>query len=90
LPRHFLNFIRRIILSIPSCVLDPREQDGAKARKVVGDGESMKAISAVRRLECDAYARFGNDGVKVASNWMPHRVCPVGQHALGKEGSALI
>ena len=38
----------------------------------------METISAVRRLECDAYARFGNDGVKVASNWMPHRVCPVG------------
>src|SRR5215813_13196685 len=74
----------RIILSIPPCVLDARERDGAKARKVVGDAESIKTISAVRRFECNAYARFGNDGVKIASNWMPHRVCPVGQHALSK------
>ena len=35
---------------------------------IVGD----KAVSAVRRLECDAQARFCHDRVKVASNWTPY------------------
>jgi hypothetical protein len=49
-------------------VFDSHERDRAKARNVgiVGD----KAVSAVRRLECDAQASFCHDRVKVASNWM--------------------
>jgi len=51
-------------------VLDSYERDSAKARNVgiVGD----KAVSAVRRLECDVQASFCHDRVKVASNWMPY------------------
>ena len=50
-------------------MLDSYERDRAKARNVgiVGD----KAVSAVRRLECDAQASFCHDRVKVASNWVP-------------------
>ena len=36
--------------------------------------QPIKAVDAVRRLECDTHARFGHDGVKVASSWMLHRV----------------
>jgi hypothetical protein len=35
---------------------------------IVGD----KAVSAGRRLECDAQASFCYDRVEVASNWMPY------------------
>ena len=37
---------------------------------IVGDKD--KDVSAVGRLECDAHAGFGHDGVKVASNWRLH------------------
>jgi len=43
-------------------VLDPCERDWAKARNVVGVGEPIKAVDAIRRLECDAHVRFGHDG----------------------------
>ena len=56
-----------------SRVLDAHERDLAKARKVVGVGEPIKDISAVRRLERDAHARFGHDGVKVAYSRTLHR-----------------
>ena len=45
-------------------MLDAHKRDVAEARKVVGVGEPVKDISAVRRLERDAHARFGHDGVK--------------------------
>jgi hypothetical protein len=62
-----LNFIRRVIPCIVSPVLDACTSD----RVVVGN--SIKTISAVRRLECDVHARFGDDDVKVVSSWMLHR-----------------
>jgi hypothetical protein len=67
LASHGFNFIRVVVFSIAPPVLDSRERDRAKARDdgIVGD----KAVSAVRRLECDAQASFCHDGVKVASNW---------------------
>ena len=48
-------------------MLDPHERDSAKALNdgIVGD----EAVSAVRRLECNAQAGFCHNGVKVASNW---------------------
>ena len=48
-------------------MLDAQERDGAKVPDVV---ISDKAIGAVCRLECDAQAVFGHNGVKVASNWV--------------------
>ena len=57
--RHLLNFIRSVIVGIASRVLDACERDRAKARNDVGVGEPIKAINAVRRLECDAHAGFG-------------------------------
>ena len=51
-------------------MLDSHERDRAKARNggIVGD----KAVSAVRRLECDAQASFCHDRVKVVCNWTPY------------------
>jgi hypothetical protein len=77
LPRHGFNFIRVVVFSIVPAVLDSHERHRAKARNdgIVGD----KAVSAVRRLECDAEAAFCHDRVKVALNWTPYladaRVC---------------
>ncbi|MGA7230905.1 MAG: hypothetical protein WBX95_08250 [Xanthobacteraceae bacterium] len=69
--RHILNFVSRVIPSIASRMFDTRKRDN-KARNVLGVGEPIN-ISAVRRLECDAHARLGHDGVKVAYSWMLHR-----------------
>lgn len=71
LARHGFNFSRIVVFSIAPLVLDPHERDRAKARNdgIVGD----KAVSAVRRLECDAKARFSHDRVKVVFNWIPYR-----------------
>jgi hypothetical protein len=77
LARHGFNYIRVVVFSIAPPVLDSHERDRAKARidGIVGD----KAVSAVRRLECDAEAAFCHDRVKVALNWTPYladaRVC---------------
>ena len=72
--RHILNFVSRVIPSIASRMFDTRKRDN-KARNVVGLGEPIN-ISAVRRLECDAHARLGHDGVKVAYGWMLHCTSP--------------
>src|SRR5262249_38949962 len=69
--RHILNFVRRVIPSISCRMFDTRKRDN-KARNVVGVGEPIN-ISAVGRLECDAQARLGHYGVKVACSWMLHR-----------------
>jgi len=73
LPRHTFNFIRGIIAGIVSPVLNASERDRRKGRDGAVIGEPMKAVSAVRRLECNVHARFGHDGVKVVSNWVLHR-----------------
>src|SRR5689334_2749244 len=71
LARHSFNFSRVVVFSIAPLVLDSYERDRAKARNdgIVGD----KAVSAVRRLECDAQASFFHDRVKVIFKWTPCR-----------------
>jgi hypothetical protein len=70
LARRGFNFARVVVFSIAPRVLDSHERDRAKSRNVgiVGD----KAVSAVRRPECDAQASFCHDRVKVASYWTPY------------------
>jgi hypothetical protein len=70
LARRGFNFARVVVFSIAPRVLDSQERDRAKAHNVgiVGD----KAVSAVRRLECDAQASFCHDRMKVVSNWTPY------------------
>jgi hypothetical protein len=62
-------------LSIAACsrMSDTLQRDRAKACNVAAVGEPIKAIDAVRRLECDRHACLGDGSVKVASNWMLHR-----------------
>jgi hypothetical protein len=73
--RHLLNFIRRVTLSVATCssVSDTFKRDRAKARNVVAVGEPIKAVDAVRRLECDCHPGLGHSGVEVVSNGMLHR-----------------
>jgi hypothetical protein len=69
LPRHGFNFIRLVILSIVSPMLDSHERDWAKTRNegLIGD----KDVSAIGRLKYDAEAVFCYHRVKVGSNWTP-------------------
>ena len=54
-------------------MLDASERDRQKGRDGAVIGEPKKAVSTVRRLECNFHARFGHDGMKVVSNWVLHR-----------------